>query len=88
MRRLGFIAVTALALVALAAPGVDARHGPNHNTHHGTATFVAKTSTATQGGSLKVVAKVNHPRHGASFSATAMWQRQVMSSGESVRARS
>ena len=71
MRRIGFVAVAALALVALAAPGVDARQGSNHKGHHQAATFTAKSTTAPQGGSLKVMAKVKHPRHGASFSATA-----------------
>ena len=71
MRRIGFVAVAALALVALAAPGVDARQGSNHKGHHQAATFTAKSTTAPQGGSLKVMAKVKHARHGASFSATA-----------------
>ena len=39
--------------------------------HHATASFTAKSTTAPQGGSLKIMAKVMHPRHGASFSATA-----------------
>jgi hypothetical protein len=69
MRRLGFVAVASLALVALGAPVVDARQG--HGQQPKTATFVAKTNTATQGGNLRIIAKVKHPARGASFSASA-----------------
>ena len=67
MRRVGLILVASLAMVALVAPGVQARHG----SHKPAATFVAKTNTAVQGGALHVMAKVKHAQHGATFSATA-----------------
>jgi hypothetical protein len=71
MRRIGFIFVSALALVALAVPAVDAHKGSHNTTHVKTATFSARANHADQGGSLKVVAKVKHATKGAAFSATA-----------------
>ena len=70
MRRLGFIAVASLALLAIAAPVVQAGHGSGHTPK--TPTFVAKTNTAVQGGALRISAKVKHPARGATFSATAV----------------
>ena len=66
MRRLGFLAVTSLAILAIAVPSVDARHGAHHQ-----ATVTAKTSAATQGSALHILAKVKHGQRGASFSASA-----------------
>ena len=66
MRRLGFLAVTSLAIIAIAVPSVDARHGAHHQ-----ATVTAKTSAATQGSALHILAKVKHGQRGASFSASA-----------------
>ena len=67
MRRFAFVLVTSLAMLALVAPGVQARHG----SHRPAPTFTAKSNSATQGGQLHVVAKVKHAQHGSTFSATA-----------------
>jgi hypothetical protein len=67
MRRFAFVLVASLAMLALVAPVVQARHG----SHKPPATFVAHTSTGTQGGALHVMAKVKHAQHGSTFSATA-----------------
>jgi hypothetical protein len=73
MRRLGFIAVASLALLALAVPVVDARHGPRNGSHGShSASVSAKTNVAPQGGALHIVAKMKHPTRGANFSASAV----------------
>ena len=69
MRRLGLIAVVSLALVAIAAPVVNAGQGSTHTPK--VPTFVAKTNTAVQGGNLRIVAKVKHPDRAATYTATA-----------------
>ena len=75
MRRLGLVAAVSLALLAMFAPGVDARshHGSNTRHHHNGALGVtAHTSHVVQGGKLHIQAKVKHAPRGAAFSAHAV----------------
>ncbi len=63
MRRIAFAAMFGLLLVALIAPIASAaRPAPS---------FAGKASAAQQGGSLHLLAKVNHAVRGTTFSATA-----------------
>jgi hypothetical protein len=64
MRRIAFAAMFGLLLVALIAPIASAaRPAP---------TFAGKASAAAQGGSLHLLAKVNHAVRGKTFSASAV----------------
>jgi hypothetical protein len=69
MRRATLVAVLSLSIVALGGAAVSA-HGPGRPPV--TPTFAARAGTASQGGYLRVGARVNHAKWCAPFSASAV----------------
>jgi hypothetical protein len=75
MRRIGIIAVLSLSLVALVAPGVDARDGHRDGRGHGHHQHVLRAwaGQGEQGGTLEIKARVRtnrgHRGHGARIAA-------------------
>lgn len=64
MKRLGILAVVALACVAIfGSTALAARPA---------ASFAARVSDAAQGGAMRIRAKVTHPDHTSRFSASAV----------------